>query len=249
MNTNDTPSFPDKLTPFLIAALFLLIALVSGQLRADDSSTGLTRAESIAHDKLMRKLHACFIKKVDLRNASIQDALRFLYDESKKSDPEHKGIQFVLNAERNTYVPRPITIKLSNVSAEEVLESIRQQSGFAYSVRNYAICVGHDDGEGLTRRTFTNVDGSFVQFKPEMAADGTTQGYDVRAQLRAKGLIFAAGTSALYFPVKKELIVTNDPDQIEVIDELLYAATGAGLHITPGTKFIEIKNYDSSLSP
>lgn len=240
MNLTFKSWFPEKLTTIFCVALILLATLVSGRLLADDPSAGDTTTQHVAHDKLLHKLQTLFIRKVDLHNASIQEALQFLIDESKKSDPEHQGINFVLEAKTNTYVPLPITMKLTDVVATEVLKSIRQQSGFAYSVRNYAICVWHDDGEGLTKRTFMDVDGSFVQFKPDMAAVKTNQAYDVRDQLRAKGVRFASGTSAFYLPAKKELIVTNDPDQIEIIDELVAAMTGAGLHITPGTKFITI---------
>jgi len=239
MNSISTFLFPEKLTTIFGVALILLAALVMGRLQADEPSAGDNNAQHVEHDKLLHKLQTLFIRKVDLHNASIQEALQFLIEESEKSDPEHQGINFVLEAKTNTYVPLPITMKLTGVTATEVLASIRKQSGFAYSIGDSAIYIWHDDGEGLTRRTFMDVDGSFVHFKPDIAAVKTNQAYDVRDQLRAKGLKFAPGTSAVYLPEKKELIVTNDPDQIELLDELLNAGLNP-MHVTQGTKFIEI---------
>ena len=240
VNSTSKSWLREKLTTLFCVALILLSTLVSGRLQAGVPSTGDTNVQPSEHAKLIHKLQTLFIKKVDLDNATIKEALKFLIDESKKSDPEHQGINFVLEAKPNTYVPLGITIKYKNVVAIEVLKSIREQSGFAYSVGDSSIYVWHDDGEGLTKRTFTVWNG-FVEIKPDTVADETKRAYDVRDQLMAKGVRFAPGTSAFYLPARKELIVTNDPDQIELIDEFVYAGKGAGLHITKATKFIEIQ--------
>jgi hypothetical protein len=173
--------------------------------------------DSSEHDKIMVAMDGMIFKKIELKNATIDEAVRLLTEESKKSDPEHQGIRFVVHAPS----PRPpasITLDEQNASLKTVLKKIQQQTGYAYTVGDAVLYVWYDNGEGLTRRTFT-VPSGFFEIKPEQSPQSF---YDVKPQLAAKGIHFPVGRSAQYQPSQRQLIVTADPDQLEDIDDLLF---------------------------
>jgi len=99
--------------------------------------------------------------------------------------------------------------------------------------------ISTDHGEGLTRRVFT-VQSDFFPIKPNMLLDEKTHSYDVTKPLKDKGVVFASGTSATYQPTLKQLTLVNTAEQVELVEELVNATSGAGLRILPGTKFVEI---------
>jgi hypothetical protein len=93
--------------------------------------------------------------------------------------------------------------------------------------------------DGLWKEAFT-VTANFFQIKPEkLMGDPKQEVYNVKDQLIAKGVLFTPGRSAVYLPVKKELIVVNDSEQLELIEELLNAWYSPTV-ITKSTKFITI---------
>lgn len=221
---------------FHFTCLVFILVCVLGleRLHAVDAITPPTQTEADGHRKLQQKLNTIIVKEVDLQNATLNEAVQFLNEESKKSDPDHEGIHFVGHfTDLDSY--RKITLKLKNVSLRNVLKQI-----CAYSVGYTYIDVWRDSGEGLDQAVFF-VPGRYFQIKPDTLTDIKNRVYDVKDQLGAMGARFGPGTSALYQPEKNELIVVNSPDQVELIDELLEASYGEGLHTAPGTKFIEIK--------
>lgn len=119
------------------------------------------------HDKIMAAMDGMIFKKIELKNATIDEAVRLLTGESKKSDPEHQGIRFVVRAPS----PRPpasITMDEHNASLKTVLKQIQQQTSYGYTVGDGALDVWYDSGEGLTRRTFT-VPNGFFETTPEQS--------------------------------------------------------------------------------
>jgi len=120
----------------------------------------------------MAAMDTMIFKKIELKNATIEQAVRLLTKESKKSDPEHQGIRFVVRAPS----PRPpasITLDEENASLKAVLKQIQQQTGYGYTVRDGALDLWYDSGEGLTRRTFT-VPNGFFEITPEQAPQSST---------------------------------------------------------------------------
>ena len=53
---------------------------------------------------------------LEFTNATIEEATNFLSVESKRLDPEHKGVNFVIQPEAST-TAKPVSITLNNVPA------------------------------------------------------------------------------------------------------------------------------------
>lgn len=197
--------------------LLVLLTIISSMLCA-----AAAPPESITtkHDKIMAAMDGMIFDKIKLKNATIDEAVRLLTKESKQADPEHKGIRFVIRAPS----PRPpasITMDEHNASLKTVLKQIQHQTGYAYAVGDKAVSMWYDNGEGLTRRTFT-VPNGFIAITPGQPASSP---YDVKPQLAAKGIHFPVGMAAQYQPDQRQLIVTASPDQLEDIDDLLFKFT------------------------
>ena len=91
----------------------------------------------------------------------------------------------------------------------------------------------------MTVTTFI-VPTDYFQIKPDMGTKETKQKYNVAPHFIAMGALFQPGTSAVYLPAFKKLIVNNTFDQIELIDELLNASFHPMIFVTKKTKFVEI---------
>ncbi len=192
-------------------ALALLASIASMLCAVAAPEVGVVSPE---RDRIMAALDGMIFDKIELKNATIDEATRLLTKESRQSDPQHQGIRFVVRASS----PRPpasITMDVQNASLKTVLKQIQQQTGYAYTVGDKAVSMWYDNGEGLTRRTFTVPNGFF-----EITAGPSP--YDVKPQLTAKGIHFPVGMSAQYQPDQRQLIVTASPDQLEDIDDLLF---------------------------
>jgi len=176
--------------------------------------TGSTSPE---HDKIMVAMNGMIFKKIELKNATIDEVARLLTQESKKSDSEHQGIRFVVS-EPFPLPPTRITLDEQNASLKTVLKKIQQQTGYGYTVRDGDLDLWYDSGEGLSLRTFI-VPAGFFELKPGQSPQLF---YDVTPQLAAQGVHFPAGTSAQYQPSQRHLVVTSNPDQLEDIADLLY---------------------------
>jgi beta-lactamase regulating signal transducer with metallopeptidase domain len=129
--------------------------------RVTAASSGLSHTR---RDQIMRKLRSIIIDKVDFKQLDVGDVIQVLTEKSKQFDPEHHGINFVLNLETPTHahssatdttappiiapvpdvapselIHRQITIKLENVSLYDVLASIVRQSKLQFAIDDYAV--------------------------------------------------------------------------------------------------------------
>lgn len=196
------------LSPWIVTLLLSSVGLILCAVAAPETDKTLSD-----HNKLMAKMDALIFKKVELKNAPIEEIVQLLTQESKKLDPEHQGLHFIIQG-KPVLPPVKITLNLTNASLKETLKEIQQQSNFAYTVGDSVIYIWHDSGEGLTHRVFT-VPRGFFQGNSE-------QVYDVTLQLEAKGIHFPSGQSAQYQPKERKLTVTAGSAQVEDIDYLLF---------------------------
>jgi general secretion pathway protein D len=212
-----------------------------------------------------QKLSSIFIPTIDFNGASIEDATSYLSSESKRIDPEHKGVNFIIQPEASTSA-KQITLQLTNVPLGEALRYICQLAGVKDKVEDYAISIVpfNANTDDLISRIF-NVQPSFVAppaentdttaaggaggrpINPNVAAPTTTtdQGGDtVLAALEAKGVKFPPGSSAVYTPTTGQLTVVNTADQMDLLEELVNAGQAPTLMIRIAAKFVEINQQD-----
>jgi general secretion pathway protein D len=228
---------------------------------AQEAQPAITAKTNFSIDQ---KLSSIFIPSIDFTDASIEDATGFLSSESKRLDPEHKGVNFIIQPEASTSA-KPITLSLNNVPLGEALRYICQLAGVKDKIEDYAISIVpfNANTDDLISRTF-NVQPSFVAPPAEntdtTAATGvagrpinpniapvmpTTEGGDtVLAALEAKGVKFPPGASAVYTPTTGQLTVVDTADQMDLLEELVNAGQAPTLMIRIAAKFVEINQED-----
>ncbi len=220
---------------------------------------------------LEQELKGIFLS-LDFNNATIEEATNFLSIESKRLDPNHKGVNFIIQPDASTNA-KPVTITLNNVPLGEALRYVCQLANVKYKVQDYAISIVpySQSTDDLISRSFI-VEPSFVSApvstgaiesatvglgltggsdRPLPQASGTpatpvedSSGDTVKAALIAKGVKFPPGASAVYTPSTGQLTVVNTADQMELLDELVHAGQAPILMVRIATKFVEINQTD-----
>jgi len=92
---------------------------------------------------------------LDFNNATIEEATNFLSIESKRLDPDHKGVNFVIQPEAST-TAKPVSITLNNVPLGEALRYVCQLANVKYKVQEFAISIVpfSQNTDDLISRTF-----------------------------------------------------------------------------------------------
>ncbi len=230
---------------------------------AQEEQQPLTRKTEFG---LEQKLAGIYLS-LDFNGASIEEATNFLSIESKRLDPDHKGVNFIIQPLASTSA-KPISLTLNNVPLGEALRYVCQLANVKYKVQDYAISIVpfNQSTDDLINRTF-NVQPSFVAAPAgnstiESAAAGfgaarrpvvpsvappptdNASGDTAQAALEAKGVKFAPGGSAVYTATTGQLTVVDTADQMELVEELVYAGQAPTLMVRIATKFVEINQTD-----
>ena len=110
------------------------------------------------HDQLhvsTKQLKNIFLS-LDFNNATIEEATNFLSVESKRLDPNHKGVNFIIQPEASS-TAKPVSITLNNVPLGEALRYVCQLANVKFKVQDYAISIvpfTASDRRLWSRRTF-----------------------------------------------------------------------------------------------
>jgi general secretion pathway protein D len=228
---------------------------------AQEGQPSIVRTTNFGLDQ---KLKDIFLS-LDFNNATIEEATNFLSIESKRLDPEHKGVNFVIQPEAST-TAKPVSITLNNVPLGEALRYVCQLANVKYKVQEFAISIvpfsqNTDDlisrifivqpnfvaapSAGGTIESATSVLTGIRPIAPPAGATREEGGGDtVRAALIAKGVKFPPGASAVYTPTTGQLTVVDTADQMELLEELVNAGQAPTLMVRIATKFVEINQTD-----
>jgi general secretion pathway protein D len=127
--------------------------------QAQEGQPTITRNTNFGLDE---KLKNIFLS-LDFNNATIEEATNFLTIESARLDPDHKGVNFVIQPEAST-TAKPVTLTLNNVPLGEALRYVCQLANVKYKVQDYAISIVpfSESTDDLVSRTFI-VQPNFVQ--------------------------------------------------------------------------------------
>jgi general secretion pathway protein D len=231
---------------------------------AQDGQPALVRNTNFGLDEKLKDIYL----SLDFNNATIEEATNFLSVESKRLDPEHKGVNFVIQPEASTSA-KPVSLTLNNVPLGEALRYVCQLANVKYKVQEFAISIvpfsqGTDD---LISKTFyvqpnfvappagTGTIGSATDVLTGVArpiptapsatpVDSGSSGDIVRQALITKGVKFPPGASAVYTPSTGQLTVVDTADQMELLEELVNAGQAPTLMVRIATKFVEINQTD-----
>ncbi|MDD5261880.1 MAG: hypothetical protein PHD76_08535 [Methylacidiphilales bacterium] len=219
--------------------------------------------------RLDQKLRTLVIKQVDFNDATIEDAVRFLTDQSRLVDPEGTGINFLIRNEQVKQQGKTFSLKLSNVPVGEVLRYITNLAGVRYRLEEFAVFIVplSDRNETLVTREFP-VRATFFDTENSEGGDNTDAnagggrrrvavttvdsdtagaagaGDQVRKALEARGVQFSEGATAIYSRATGILTVRNTQDQIDLIEELVTENQGETLIVSVQAKLLEVNQTD-----
>lgn len=208
------------------------------------------------------KLDSIKIPRIDFTDSSIREALEFIkkrareLDESE-SDPDKQGVNIVLklppDADASAY---PITLALDDVPLRAALEYVSQAASLKIKIEPYAVVVvpQTENTDVLFTKEY-KVPPSFIQALPGASTGAVLEGVAAGSQsvvaarsqaleyLEAQGVPFKdiSGASALFIPSTSRLIVKNTQLNLDLVDNLVNAATEAApTQIEIEAKFVEV---------
>lgn len=220
---------------------------------------------------LNRKMQELVFPQIQFAGASIEEAVEFLRVKSKdidvsEPDPAKKGVNIILKA-GDAPITASISLDLRDVPMVEALRYVTELAGMKYKVEPYAVLIVPISDISDTQYTriyrvrpdFLSLGGSDSAAAPAASTDpfaaanttATTSGLIARKSaleiLKAQGIPFPEGSSAVFNPVTSQLIVKNTQPNLDLVEAFVDAIkTDAPKQIYITSKFVEVsqKNTD-----
>ncbi|HEY1083786.1 MAG TPA: Amuc_1098 family type IV pilus outer membrane protein, partial [Prosthecobacter sp.] len=223
---------------------------------------------------LTRKMQEIVFPQVQFAGASIEEAVEFLRVKSRdldvnEPDPARKGVNIILKA-GETPVTASISLDLKDVPMVEALRYVTELAGMKYKVEPFAVLIvpiSETTAEQYSRVyrvppdfLSLNGGGGAPAAAPAAGADPFASGGGAAGGssslmarqtaldiLKAQGIAFPEGASAVFNPVSSQLIVKNTQPNLDLVEAFVDSISKQGpkqIYIT--TKFVEVsqKNTD-----
>ena len=215
-----------------------------------------------ANEKIANKLKEIIIDKISFEDVAIPTAIRYLRQCSKEKDPEKIGVNFVLRGAINEPVKgegageqqqqqgqggekkdedtnvATLSMMLDNISLETIIKYICKQANLNYKIDENAVVIASKDialdVDDVQTRVYP-VEKSALTLAP----DQTIVDY-----LKAFGIKFEAGASAVYKDYIGRLIMTNTPTEHQKLESFLSARSAIDPQVLIQTKFVEVHLND-----
>lgn len=191
-------------------------------------------------ERIRKKLDRIIIPKLELRNATLAEAIDFLKKKSVEMDdsspPGERGTNIVLKlaGDGSTGAAAPtatpmgdpkdarITVSLTNIPLSEALKYVTGLANLKYKVEPYAISIVPvvECTDVLITKEWT-IPADLIP--PPLGADpdGKIDRKLAKDWLIANGLTFNGNTSAIFISKSNRLIVRNTQDQLDLVDTIL----------------------------
>jgi hypothetical protein len=163
-----------------------LLALVPANPAAAQNGPGVGRAD------IIQKLQSIVVPKVNFDKLDVAAALDFLHAESKELDPDHQGINFVLDMPPDSppgtpgrVFHRPVSITLEGVPLIEILRYVCEQTNLRCSVDDYVVYFGAEIAPGASPLDTVNAAAMAAPVPPPPAADNGLGGSVLSQKLDA----------------------------------------------------------------
>jgi len=228
----------------------------------------LTASQRAGTEKTVALLNQLMVPQINLKNATVQQAVAVLREESRRLSSAEAGlgpdgVNIVLklppaSAQTSTNAPSintRLTLNLVDVPLYEALRYVARLAGLNIKVEPFAVTLG-TDSESMERKVFQVPPGFFAEAdlggsaaedsyagRPEQTTGRLTGRSAVNAKefLSAKGITFDPGSSASFNVTTGALQVVNTPSNLDYIQSLLEAAASAEpRQIKIQTKFVEV---------
>lgn len=130
-----------------------------------------------ARAALIHKLQSITIAKVEFEDARIEDAIRYLAEQSRAADPDHYGINMLLFPDqeisketRAELAARTITLNLRGVTLYQAIKFVARVANLGWEVEGEAVVFGPQakGARGYQTRTFNIPPGLFPAVKEQI---------------------------------------------------------------------------------
>ena len=239
------------------ARLLLLIAVVLCHCHALAAKPAAKPAPEVWVE---RKLDRIIIPRIQLRDASLVEAVEFLRKEARRLDPRGTGLPITLQLETSAPVessaapvmqglppePNPtppgeakMTVSLSNIPLREALHYVTGLANMKFWVRPDGVhIVPVLEPEPMFTREFAIPGDLFPAMEKEDRIAHTEMAIQTRDNFQeyliSNGVQFRTGATATLSPDAKRLTVHNTNDQFGLIKDILKSERPKSLLAVPG---------------
>lgn len=229
-----------------------------GAASSESNVLSVAEEEKNEKSKIEEKLDTLIVSKVDFDRATINSVVGYLSRESKilDNEDEHKGVNIVLRLS-NPSVVKPITLSLDEVPLGEVIKYVCLAAGLKYKIDDYGVVL-HDGNEndmitkfipirsGLISSMMANLGVASLNISGTNLTSAASIGKQTitSAQLSGyfaqRGVPQAPGASISWDEKTGVLVVTNTPENINIMESLVKDIDIETPLVLIEAKFIEI---------
>ena len=196
-----------------------------------------------ASAEISAKMDRIIFPQVQFTGASVEEAIEFLRLKSRdldlqETDPAKKGVNIIFKT-GDTPSTAQISLDLKDVPMKEALRYITELAGMKYKVEAYAVLVVpiSETNSEMVQRIYRVPPDFLTQGVPAdaaaapaapadpFAAGGATAGATTLIKrptaleiLKAQGIQFPEGSTAVFNPVNSQLIVKNTQPNIDLVE-------------------------------
>lgn len=130
--------------------IVLVIAVICGlglssktQAGGNEQKVIGTNPGELPGPKIQQKLKSIKIPRIDFKNVPLQDAVKYLQEQSKQYDPENVGINIILRrSPENENKKTVVNMVLANKTFGEVIHYFCMTNKFKFRVEENAVVIG-----------------------------------------------------------------------------------------------------------
>jgi hypothetical protein len=213
-----------------VGAAILLVGIMGAacsRTNQSGSATGATPTPEEATPKeaaydIQAKLNGIIFPELDVPTESLSKVLDLLKQKSVELDtaepnPTKRGVNIVVQLPTGGNMPQVNAFSLTNKSLGTVIEQVCASSGMKLKIDPYAVeivPVGMNTDVMITK-----------QYKMAVPFDSNMA---VEDSLKQQGVPFPPGTSAMFFPAYKVMVVHDTQTAIESIDAIVAKKNASG---------------------
>jgi hypothetical protein len=209
---------------------FLFVILLSGHgllIQAEEKKDPFSRGAVAKSDVdwVPEKLRSIILSKVELNEVTLSQAVGYLQreigrlDVSDRKDFSKNRIQLVVRVQKDQ-PEKVISLSLNQVPLEVALQKVAELAGAQYRVDGQFVVLDAVHIQKGNRVTKSYAVPKGVLEKMAVASQNTDP-LNCRQILEAHGISFGQGAFAAYDPANGRLVMTNTPENMDLLDQLL----------------------------
>lgn len=221
---------------------------------------------------ILDKMRSLYIPSVALEQATVEEAVEFLRMKSREldvntTDPNKKGVNFILRLPATGAMPRIASLNLTNVPLEVAVKAVADQAGLRSRVDSFAVIISPADSDQELYTKVFRVPPDFLSMGGSGGADAEAGGADPFAAgggeneggsalrprasaidiLKQAGIQFPESGTAFFSSATSTLTVRNTPANLDLVDQFVESISNkVSKMVNITAKFIEVnqKNTD-----